>query len=201
MMDLTEAGLVQLARHFYPTGYPLATDDYSQDLHPYQRTPEYARRQEAWKRAMAWPEWKTLIQEMRRSFDAIGDCTQPWMSACRRCCVYLKRPLPNGARHVTRVAAAVSVLAPLYVIYCTTEVVVGKHLPSQEHRLLFELPEEAQPHAAALATLIERILGYQAFPLQFANTHVPGIRVYHILGDAGATLLEALFDDQLDNLP
>jgi hypothetical protein len=97
--------------------------------------------------------------------------------------------------------AAASVLAPLYVIYCTTEVVVDKDLPTQERRLLFELPEEAKPHAAALSTLIERILGYQAFPFQFANVHVPGIRVYYILSDAGATLLEALFDNQLDNLP
>jgi hypothetical protein len=150
---------------------------------------------------MIWPEWKTLIQEMLRSFEAIGDCTQPWMTACRRCCVYLTRPLPNGAHHVTRVAAAASVLAPLYVIYCTTTLVVNNHAPAHERRLLFELPEEARPHADALSTLIERILGYQAFPLQFANIHVPGIRVYHMSSDSGATLLEALFDNQLDNLP
>jgi hypothetical protein len=198
MMDLTKEGLVRLARHFYPTGYPITTDDYSQELHPYQRTPEYARQQEAWERAMVWPEWKTLLQEMRRSFDGVGDCTQPWMSACRRCCVYLTRPLPNGAR---RVAAAVSVLAPLYVIYCTTTLVVNKHTPAHERRLFLELPEEAQPHAATLSALIERILGYQAFPLQFANIHVPEIRVYHMTSDSGATLLEALFDNRLDNLP
>src|SRR5690606_26209641 len=114
MMDLTEAGLVQLARRFYPTGYPVTKDEYdSEGLLPFQRTPEYARRQEAWDRAMVWPEWNTLIQEMRRTSDAVGDCTQPWMTACRRCCVDLERPLPHGARHVTRVAAAASVLAPL----------------------------------------------------------------------------------------
>jgi hypothetical protein len=201
MMDLTEVGLVQLARHFYPTGYPFTTDDHSQDLHPFQRTPEHARYLEAWDRAMVWPEWKTLIQEMHRNFDAIADSTQPWVTACRKCCVYVDRPLPNGARHVTRVAAAASVLAPLYVTYCTTTLVVNKHTPAHERRLLLELPEEAQPHAATLSTLIERILGYQAFPLQFANIHVPGIRVYHMVTDSGATLLEALFDNQLDNLP
>jgi hypothetical protein len=198
MMELTEAGLVQLARHFYPMGYPVTTDDYSQDLHPYQRTPEYARWREAWEKAMVWPEWKTLKGEMHRSFDAIADSTQPWVAACRKCCVYLRRPLPNGARHVTRVAAAVSVLAPLYVTYCTTSIVVDKH--SRDIRLLFDFPDEAKPYAATLSALVERILGYQAFPLQFAHVPVPGIRVEHADSKPEVTLLDALFDSQLDSL-
>jgi hypothetical protein len=198
MMDLTETGLVQLTRHFYPTGYPITTDDPSQDLHPYQRTPEYARWREAWERAVAWPEWRALIQDMRRSFDSYGDCTQPWVAACRRCCVYLKRPLPNGAYHLTCIASAVSVLAPLYVTYCTTEIVVDKH--SQETRLFFELPEEVKPQAAILSALVERVLGYQAFPLRFANVPVPGIRVEHADSKPEVTLLDALFDSQLDSL-
>jgi hypothetical protein len=197
-MDLTETGLVQLARHFYPTGYPITTDDYSQELHPYQRTPEYARWREAWERAMVWPEWRTLIQAMRGSFDSYGDCTQPRVAACRRCCVYLKRPLPNGADHLTCVAAAVSVLAPLYITYCTTEIVIDKQ--SQDTRLFFDLPEEVKPHATTLSALVERVLGYQAFPLQFAHVLVPGIRVEHADGKPEVTLLDALFDTQLDSL-
>jgi ribosome modulation factor len=200
MMDLTKARLVHLARSFYPTGFPVTTDDYTQDLHPYQRTPEHARWLEAWDKAMVWPEWKTLIQEMRRTFDAIADSTQPRVAACRKCCVYLRHPLPKGAYQLTRVAAAASVLAPLYVTYCTTEIVVGKDLPSQERRLLFELPEEVQPRAAALSALIERILGYQAFPHQFANVLVPGTRVDYVPMDREPTLLDAFFDSQLDSL-
>ena len=196
MMDLTEAGLVRVARRFYPTGYPITTDDHSQELHPYQRTPEYARWREAWNRAMVWPEWKTLIREMHRSFPESGDCTQPRAAACRRCCVYLERSLPNGARHLTCVATAASVLAPLYVTYCTTEIVVDKH--SQEKRLFLELPEEVKPHAAKLSGFVERILGYQAFPLQFANVPVPEIRTHHTFGKE-PTLLDALFDSHLDS--
>jgi hypothetical protein len=198
MMDLTEAGLVQLARRFYPTGYPVTTDDHSQDLHPFQRTPEHARYREAWDRAMIWPEWKTLIQEMRRTFDSCADSTQPWVTACRKCCVYVERPLPHGARHITRVAAAASVLAPLYVTYCTTSIIIDR----QEHdtRLLFDLPDEVKPHAAKLSALIERILGCQAFPLQFAQVQVPGARVPHVLTDREPTLLDAFFDSQLDSL-
>ena len=33
-MDLAQAGLVQLVWHFYPTGFPMTTDEPSRDLHP-----------------------------------------------------------------------------------------------------------------------------------------------------------------------
>ncbi len=198
MMDLTEAGLVRLARHFYPTDFPFTTDDHSQELHPYQRTPEHARWLEAWDKAMVWPEWNALIQEMRRSFDSYADSTQPRVAACRKCCVYLRHPLPNGARHVTRVAAAASVLAPLYVTYCTTSIVVDRQ--AHDTRLLFDFPDEVKPHAATLSALVERTLGYQAFPLQFAQVQVPRARVPHVLTDREPTLRDALFDSVLESL-
>jgi len=74
---------------------------------------------------------------------------------------------------------------------------VGKR--SEEHRFLLEVPEEVKPQAATLAAVVERVLGYQAFPLQFARVWVPGIRVGNGDGE-GATLLDALFDDDLDSL-
>jgi hypothetical protein len=199
MMDLTEAGLVQLARHFYPTGYPVTKDEYdSEGLLPFQRTPEHARWLEAWDRAMVWPEWKTLKEEMHRSFDALADSTQPRVAACRKCCVYVERPLPNGARHLTRVAAAASVLAPLYVTYCTTSIVADRQ--QYDTRLLFDFPDEVKAHAATLSALVEHILGYQAFPLQFAQVLVPGARVDHVPWRREPTLLEAFFDSMLESL-
>jgi len=198
MMDLTETSLVKLARHFYPTGHPVRNDEYDADgLLPHQRTPEHARWREAWSKAMDWPEWQALRQEMKSAFPVYADCTQPWVSVCRRCCVYVDRPLPNGTTLHTRVAAAASVLAPLYLVYCTTDVRVGKR--SEEHRFLWEVPDEVKPQAATLAELVERVLGYQAFPLQFTQVWVPGIRVGNGNGE-GATLLDALFDDELDSL-
>jgi hypothetical protein len=199
MMDLTEASLVKLARHFYPTGYPVTTDEYdSEGLLPYQRTPEYARLREAWAKAMAWPEWEALKVELRHAFGTSwADSTQPRAAACRKCCVYIRRPLPDGARHVTRVAAAASVLAPLYIVYCTTEIVVDKR--SLEEHFFLEVPDEVKPQAATLSALVERVLGYQAFPLQFAHVPLPGVRVDHTHGHE-ATLLDALFDNHLDSL-
>jgi hypothetical protein len=198
MMDLTEANLVRLARNFYPTGHPVRNDEYDAEGQlPYQRTPEYARWREAWGKAMDWPEWQILRQEIKRVLPVYSDCTQPWHSNCRRCCVYVERPLPNGARHLTIVAAAVSVVAPLYLVFCTTDIMVGKR--SKEHQLFLEVPEEVKPQAATLAAVVERVLGYQVFPLEFAKVWVPGIRVGNGNGE-GATLLDALFDDRLDSL-
>lgn len=199
MMDLTETSLVKLARHFHPTGYPVTSDEYGEDgLLPYQRTPEHARWLEAWDKAMAWPEWKTLRLEMRSVFPRCGDCTQPRAASCRRCCVYLERPLPDGARHLTYVAAAVSVLAPVYLVYCTTAVVMDK--ASRERHVFLDFPEEVKPQAAALSALVERVLGYQAFPLQLANVPVPGLRVDGVDWRKEPTLLDALIDTELDSL-
>ncbi|WP_224245635.1 hypothetical protein [Hyalangium gracile] len=200
MMDLTEAGLIQLARNYYPSGFPVRTDDYSQELHPYQRTPEYARWRAAWTQALVWPEWKELLRELRGPFgNSFADCTQPWGKACRRCCVYVERPLPGGARWVIQVAAAASILAPLYVTYCTTTRV--EHRQHRDLHFSFEPLEEVREQTAQLALLVEHVLGYQPFPLQLANVKVPGIRVSHIGEREEATLLDALFDDDLANLP
>ena len=200
MEELTEAGLVQFARQYYPTGFPVEKDEYLPDGRlPYQHTPEYARSQAAWAKALAWPEWKELLRQMHGPFgNNYADCTQPWGGACRRCCVYIKHPLPNGARLVTRVAAAVSILAPLYVTYWTKAIVANG-----EQRILqfsFEPTEEVREPTTQLAAMVERVLGYQRFPLHFANIPVPGIRV-DIHADREPTLLDAFFDDRLENLP
>jgi hypothetical protein len=198
-MDLTEESLVKVARHFYPAGYPVTSDEYGKDgLLPYQRTPEYTRFLDAWDKAMTWPEWKTLRQEMRSVFPHCSDCTQPRAASCRRCCVYLSRPLPHEARHVTIIAAAVSVLAPVYVVYSTTAVVVDKQ--RQERQVFLEVPEELKPQATALSALVERVLGYQAFPLPLAKVRLPGLRIPHLYRDEEPTLLDALFDTDLDSL-
>lgn len=198
-MDLTEASLVKVARHFYPTGYPVTSDEYGEDgLVPYQRTPEYARFLEAWDRAMAWPEWKTLRMEARSLFELRGDCTQPRAASCLRYCVYLERSLPDGARHLTYVAVAASVLAPLYLVYCTTSVLMNRE--RQESHVFLEVPDEVKPQATALSALVERVLGYQALPLQLANVRIPGLRVPHLYRNEEPTLLDALIDTELDSL-
>jgi hypothetical protein len=113
--------------------------------------------------------------------------------------VYVRRPLPDGAKLVVRVAAAASILAPLYMTYCTTARVA--HRQQVDLHFSFEPLEEVREHASQLAALVERVLGYQPFPLQFANVPVPGIRVINLYGKEEATLLDALFDENLANLP
>jgi hypothetical protein len=199
MTDLSEADLVQLARQYYSAGFPVSTDDHSQDLLAYQRSPEHERWRAAWGRAMAWKEWDVLLSELETAFPNLvsADCTQPWMTACRRCCVYLERPLPDGAKFIMRVAAAASILAPLYVTYCTTATVKGGI--QKDLRFSFEPTTETREHTATLANLVERILGYRPFPLRFTDTLMPEVRVGHIRGKE-ATLLDAFFDNHLENL-
>jgi hypothetical protein len=197
MIDLTEAGLVQLAQRYYPPGFPIATDDYSQELHPYQRTPEYGRWMEAWDRALAWKEWTAFIKELGATFGRIADSTQPRMSSCRKCCIYVERALSDGSLFVTRVAAAVSILTPLYVTFCTTAVAINRR--EQDRTFSFEPTEEVREHSRKLAELVEGRLGAQPFPLQLANVPLRGLRVFSTFVDE-APLLHALFDADLANL-
>lgn len=200
MIDAAAINLIQIAREHYPAGFPITTDDHSQDSHPYQRTPEYDRWRGAWDRAMAWPQWTALLKEMRAVFGPrTADCTQPWGTACRRCCVYFTRPLPDGASLVTRVAAAASILAPLYITYCTTAVVA--HQQQRDLTLSFEPPDGFHEPTSQLAALVERVLGYHPFDLRLANLPVPGVRVNYLESHQEPTLLTALFDNHLDNLP
>jgi hypothetical protein len=193
----TQSGLIQLALRFYPAGYPISTDDSSLDRHPYQRTPEYARWSEAWDKALDWKEWNTLMKELHCAFESYADSTQPRVAACRKCCVYVENSLPDGTRHIIRAATAASVLAPLYITYCTTTTVVGGR--RQECILSFDPPEEARRHAEKLSSLVERILGHRPFPLQFAQVSLPDLRVSHTFGQE-ATLLDAFFDNHLESL-
>ncbi|WP_224370286.1 hypothetical protein [Hyalangium versicolor] len=148
---------------------------------------------------MAWPKWDSLLEELDPALDGVGDITQPYMAACRRCSKSLRHVLPNGTPHVTRVVAAVSVLAPLYVTYTVTET-VEPQTGSISQRISFTPAPEVELHARTLARGIERTLEYRPFPLRLSNVVVPDVFVPHAEG-AQATLLSALFDSQLLNLP
>src|SRR5207253_379233 len=98
-------------------------DDPNELTPAYHRTPEHQRFMAAWEQALRWEAWGTFMEELRATFPdhSIGGGTQPFVSACLRCQIYKAEPQTDGAQLVTRVAAAVSVLAPLYVVYVTTQ--------------------------------------------------------------------------------
>ncbi|MBN1205899.1 MAG: hypothetical protein JXB05_13365 [Myxococcaceae bacterium] len=226
MNDLTRASLVGIARHFYPAGFPVEEEDLSAPTPAHQRTPEHERFMAAWEKALAWPEWKTLMKELPRAFPGlgVGGGTQPFVSACMRCFVYRAEPMPGGERFATRIAAAVSVLAPLYVVYVTTQLwrptytTYGKPRgihPSGDAtddessrlyhfsppQLTFEPPSAVKPEADTLARLLEEVLGYRRFPLALAGEPLPDLRVGFLNGEGPPTLLDALFSDNLAHLP
>ena len=113
--------------------------------------------------------------------------------------MYFEEPLPGGGRFITRVAAAVSVLMPSYLVYATTQILWNRRSAMLPQLFVEPLSGARQP-AATLASLLERGLDYKPFPLQLAEVPLPEIRVPY-LTQARPTLLTALLSDHLENLP
>lgn len=226
MTDVTQASLIELARQYYPTGFPVEEDDLSESVPAHQRTPEHERFMAAWDKALNGPEWKNFMGELKRAFpgEGIGGGTQPYVSACMRCFLYRTEPLPGGDQLATRIAAAVSVLAPFYIVYVTTQIwhstytaypLSSTHSPKRGEtgdevfhlhhfsppQITFDPPAAVKPEADALARLIEEVLGCRRFPLAFAGAELPDLRVEFFNAEGPPTLLDALFSDNLDNLP
>lgn len=207
-MNLTEKDLVGIAHHYYPTGFPVRTDSIDGSPSPFERTTEFLRWKAAWERAYReaehvgsdWERWDALLAGVRAAFPdhQVGDATQP-RTACLRCCVYASETRPDGGQYVTRVVGAVSVLAPLYLVYVTTTIIWSRTRASLPH-LTFEPTGEAKHHMEKLRQTIERIFQYKPFPMELAGVLLPDIRVY-FLTEGQPTLLAALFQDGLDNLP
>jgi hypothetical protein len=222
MSDLTQEELVRLAHQFYPRGFPPEGDDLSEPTPAHQCPPEQQRFMAVWERALQWEQWGTLTEELRATFPdhGIGGGTQPLVSACLRCQIYKVASQPDGDQLVTRVAAAVSVLAPFFIVYVTTQrwyplpemepkstaTANGpfQHRRSSRPQLTFEPPPDIQPQAIALTHLVERILECRPFSLQLAHAALPAIRIgqiNYLSSDHPPTLLDALFSDDLANLP
>ncbi len=219
MTEITQNFLVEVARQYYPAGFPVAEDNLAEPVPAYQRTPEHARFMAAWDKALTGTEWKTLMRELKRAFPGagIGGGTQPYVSACMRCFLYRAEPLPGGEQLATRIAAAVSVLAPVYIVYVTTQLwyptytaypkrgEAGDEAFHLHHfsspQLTFDPPAAVRPDAVALARLIEEVLGHRRFPVAFAGMPLPELRVGFFNGEGPPTLLDALFSDNLAHLP
>ncbi len=116
------------------------------------------------------------------------------------CCVYLRHPLPEGGQVLTQVVGAVSILAPLYLVYVTTQTVRPDKTATRP-LLDFAPTGEAKAPADTLARLIEQVFGYRPFPLELADLPLPDLRVESL--NEAPTLLGALFAarDSLANLP
>ncbi len=201
----TQEELVHCARQFYPEGFPPEEDDASAPIPAHHRTPEHQRFIAAWERALEWKEWRDFVEGLRAAFPdhAVGSGTQPFVSACLRCQLYQVEPLPDGNRQVTRWAVAVSVLAPLYIVYVTTQLWYPSRRSSRPV-LVLEPQNTTRPLAAALGTRAERELSCRPFPLAMANVPLHGLRIgqlNHLSSDPPLTLLGAFFSDDLANLP
>ncbi len=132
----------------------------------------------------------------------MGSLTPAYHTACRFCCLYLEHSLPDGSQLITRVAGAVSVLAPLYLVYTTTQFLRSDETSARPQLSFAVEPDRwTRPYEDKMAHHIEQVFGYQPFPLDMADVPLPDLRV----GDAHGqpTLLSALLADRngLVNLP
>ncbi|HYO65189.1 MAG TPA: hypothetical protein VEU33_03825 [Archangium sp.] len=93
-----------------------------------------------------------------------------------------------------------SILAPLYLVYVTTQR-VGPDTTATRPQLDFTHTGEAKSSADTLARLIEQVFDYRPFPMELADVPLPELRVESL--HESATLLGALFADRgtLANLP
>lgn len=205
MTGLTQEELIRCARQFYPPGFPPEADDASEPVPAHQRTPEHERFLAAWKRALEWKEWGEFVDGLRTVFPehAIGGGTQPFVSACLRSQLYRVEPMPDGNKQVTRWAVAVSVLAPLYLVYVTTQLWYPTRRSSRP-TLFLEPRSEDKPVTDLLGRQVERVLDCRPFPLEFATVPLQGLRIgqlNYLSEDPPPTLMAAFFTDDLSNLP
>ncbi|HEX5751496.1 MAG TPA: hypothetical protein VFZ09_35060 [Archangium sp.] len=204
MNEPRAAELIRIARRFYPSGFPSWEDDPDEPVLAYQRTPEHQRWEVAWEEALRWKHWASLMNDLRAAFPdgKMGSLTPAYHAACRFCCLYLEQSLPDGSQLVTRVAGAVSILAPLFLVYTTTQL-LRPDATSTRPQLSFAVEPNrwTKPYEDKMAHHIERVFGYQPFPIDVADVPLPDLRV----GDAHgqSTLLGALFMERngLVNLP
>lgn len=195
--------LIRVARYYYPAGFPAWEDDDEEPVPAYQRTPEYQRwsaiREKTWE---GWKEWQDFLAGLRSVFpgQTVRNVTYPSGDACCLCCVYLESSSREGGRVLTRIVGAVSILAPLYLVYVTTETVRPDKTSSQP-QLVFTPTGEVRAHADTVARHIEAVFGYRPFPLELADVPLPDLRVESL--NEPPTLLSALFAsrDRLANLP
>ncbi|HZI15973.1 MAG TPA: hypothetical protein VE153_36740 [Myxococcus sp.] len=218
MSDATPDTLIRIAEHYYPRGFPPEADDPRLPKQAFERTPEYVRWLGLWGQAPVLERWRALKSRWRAEFPHLEllDFTRPRAASCYLSLVYFRAPLPDGATRVTRLVGAVSLLAPLYLVYFTAQTVwPGRRFSPPE--IDFSQPEHGsaepgggegtstgsthlRPYALWLARLFEQEWGARPFPLALANFPLPHLRIFH-LNQEPPTLLNAFFLEQPEHLP
>jgi hypothetical protein len=193
MSIATKEELIRIAHTYYPPRDLAASAE--------QRPPESQLWEEAWDKAMEWKECDTLIQALETAFptNRVARFIQPRKVACIYCMVLVESRDPAGRRLLTRIVGAISVLAPLYLIYVTKESLDAAQ-PSPRPRAIFSPEGPEKTYADILAQLIEQHLGYRPFPLHLADVPLRDIFVDFLHSDQ-PTLLTALFANHLEDLP
>lgn len=217
----TAEELIRIVLQHHPVGFPSERDEPGEVPPAYQRTPEFLRWQAAWTHALQTQPrpWDLLMERLKAALPGQGDFgtyTPAYHSSCYVAVAYQR----SGTRLV-RVAGAVSLIAPVYLVYGTVEFVTPRPTNHEEQlrraldtlsnagsweqrfeqlksqlppgpQLVLDPTPEMRPQAVSMSQCIERTFGHQPLPLDLTGVRVPGIRVPYLL-DEEPTLLNALF--------
>ncbi len=209
MNDVTAEELLGIARRYYPSEEALPSES--------ERTPEFQRWQETWARAVESRPWSMLLDALRTELPGreLSLYTPAYATSAYACIIGWRESRPDGEagyRYV-RVAGAVSLLAPVYLVYGTRQLVTSLSPEEQATRpwrqererrsppeLALPPTEEMQSCADLLARCIERHLGCRRLPLEVARVQLSGLRIHYLHEGQPPTLLNAFFFDDLENL-
>jgi hypothetical protein len=190
-MTLSAEQLVAIARDHWPS----SKEPYLRQ----ERSPEQARLQEKWERALArMDRWWKLLEELEGELPGftMGDGTAT-PGACLRCVAYPVRSEPPP-RFRWVVVGCVSILAPVYMVY-------GVQLEYSGTKRIGEtagfepLPPELRAPADIIARKLEATLGVRPLPRELAELRVPLFVEWK--EPPATTLFHALFSSRPERVP
>ncbi|WNG20741.1 hypothetical protein [Cystobacter fuscus] len=197
MMSFTVSELIELCRQYYPTGRTL-------DDHLHETSSQWQRFHAKWHEALAdQHQWLEFRRRVAAAFPTslVGDATAYTHDGGYRCCIYAVEPRDKADGVSQEVVGCVSLLAPVYFIYCTQHRYRGGRRESPADTVfLEEMPVKLGPTVSRLADLIESALGCQSLPPHVARTLIPDLCLDHI-EPGHASLFKALFTLEPNVLP
>lgn len=163
-------------------------------------SPEFDRLEALWNEKLKEIDrWWALLGDLRKELPGytIGDGTAP-VNGCYGALVYPPREKALQRPQICWVVVGyLSILAPVYTVYCVRREFLGKQFRGAK-AFLGPAPLELRDIAEVVAQRIEANYGATALPLEIAQTPVP--LYVHFMEPPRTTLFHALFSSEPENV-
>jgi len=168
----TTEELQRLVHRFYPANLHV-------DAPSYKSSPEYRQLEAARQAATAnRGQWAELLARLRATVPEgtrVEDWTALRYDACRRCRLY-PPGTARGARDVKAVVGLASILAPVYAVYASHQLVEGRRVV-HTHLDFPPLPAELESMEALLASALEGTFGFVRLPNEVLFAPVTDLQI------------------------